>query len=195
MPAIAVIPVKSFSLGKQRLAEALTQSQRASLGKAMVEHVADVVADAGLIPVLVTADPKVATWAAGQAIPSIPDPGQGLNAAAVEGVNWAGHSGARWMILHSDLPLLTTEDLNAFWESAGDGDAIAPSSDGGTSAVTSRATIEFCFGPASFSRHLARLDDPAVFSSTGFLHDIDSPADLEAASAHRRGHWIGQVLR
>lgn len=161
----------------------------------MVEHVSAVVADSGLIPVLVTADVEVATWAASQAIPSIPDPGQGLDAAAEAGVEWVGHSGSRWVVLHSDLPLLTSTELSAFWEEADGGDAIAPSSDGGTSAITSVSPISFSFGPSSFSRHLSRLRSPAVVAKTGFLHDVDSPADLSSVRAHPRGQWMGQVLR
>lgn len=194
MPTVAVIPIRSFSLGKQRLTDALRPDQRAKLGKAMVEHVTKVVIDIGLIPVLVTADPDVATWALGQAIPSIPDPGEGLSAAAAEGVRWAKQSDSRWMILHSDLPLLRSDDLEVFMGAVDDNGAIAPSSDGGTSAIASNDNIEFVFGQGSFGRHLARLTNPEVIATTGFLLDVDSPADLAAARGHPRGEWIGRVL-
>lgn len=195
VPTVAVIPVKSFAVGKQRLSEALTPSQRSGLGKAMVEHVAGVVVEAGLIPVLVTADPEVATWAAGQAIPSIPDPDRGLDAAAREGVRWASQCSIRWMILHSDLPLLTAGDLSVFAAAAEGSDAIAPSADGGTSAISAHREIEFAFGPGSFRRHLARLSSPEVVALTGFLHDVDSPSDLLSARRHPRGSWLEPSLR
>lgn len=194
MPTVVVIPVKSFSLGKQRLADALTPGQRAKLGKAMVEHVSNVVAESDLIPVLVTADPDVATWAAGRGIPSIPDRGDGLSVAATQGVDWAMRSGSRWLILHSDLPMLTPVDLKAFAAAADSGDAIAPSSDGGTSAISSTDAIEFAFGAGSFHRHLGKLSSPSVVARHGLLHDIDSPADLAAARIHPLGRWIEGVL-
>lgn len=194
MPTVAVIPVRSFSLGKQRLSDALTPVQRSKLGRAMVEHVSTAAIDSGLIPVLVTADTEVATWAAGQAIPSIPDPGEGLDAAAAAGVRWAGRSGSQWMILHSDLPLLTPGELEQFVAAADGAAAIAPSSDGGTSAITSDQEIEFAFGPGSFGRHLAKMAMPSIVALTGLLHDIDSPSDLAAARAHPRGVWIERVL-
>lgn len=194
MPTVAVIPVRSFSLGKQRLADALTPEQRSKLGKAMVEHVSTVVAESDLIPVLVTADPDVATWAAGHGIPSIPDPGEGLSVAAARGVDWAVQSGSRWLVLHSDLPMLSYLDLKTFVAALDGGDAIAPSSDGGTSAISSSREIEFAFGPASFNRHLTMLTSPSVVARPGFLHDIDSPADLAAARIHPLGHWIEGVL-
>ena len=161
----------------------------------MVEHVSSAVVDAGLLPVLVTADPEVATWAAGQAIPSIPDPGEGLNTAAREGVRWAGRSRSSWMILHSDLPLLTSRELKIFIEHANETDAIAPSADGGTSAIAANHEIEFAFGPSSFSRHLPRLRNASVVALTGLLHDVDAPADLHAARHHPRGQWIERALR
>lgn len=160
----------------------------------MVEHVSNVVVESDLIPVLVTADPGVATWAAGQGIPSIPDAGEGLSAAAARGVDWAVRSGSRWLILHSDLPMLSSVDLQAFVAAIDTGDVIAPSSDGGTSAISSRRAIEFTFGPGSFSRHLARLVEPSVVARHGLLHDIDSPADLDAARAHPLGRWLEGVL-
>lgn len=194
MPTVAVIPVKSFSAGKQRLSGAISPQARSSLGMAMVERVSEVAVEAGLIPVLVTADPEVATWAAGRAIPSIPDPGRGLDAAAHAGVEWATAGNSGWMVLHSDLPLLTAGEIHSFLTAAGDGEAIAPSSDGGTSAITSRRRISFVYGPSSFSRHLARLDRPSIVALTGFLHDLDSPDDLESARSHPRGRWIEAIL-
>lgn len=195
MPTVAVIPVKSFSAGKQRLAGVLSPDSRARLGKAMVEHVADVVVRAGLIPVLVTADAEVATWAAGQAIPSVPDPGKGLDSAATAGVEWAEASNSRWAILHSDLPLLTVAEIHRFLSAAQTGEAIAPSSDGGTSAVMSPRRVRFAFGPSSFTKHLARMDQPGVVALIGFLHDLDSPIDLESARSHPRGRWIERVIK
>lgn len=161
----------------------------------MVEHVSTVTAGSGLIPVLVTADPEVATWAAANAIPSIPDPGEGLDAAASAGVQWATQSSSRWVVVHSDLPLLSADDIHRFMTAADFGDAIAPSSDGGTSAIASRGRVDFAFGPSSFSRHLARLRSPTVVALTGFLHDVDSPGDLDSARAHVRGRWIDVALR
>lgn len=160
----------------------------------MVEHVSSVAVEAGLIPVLVTADPEVATWAAGRALPSIPDPGPDLDAAAAAGVDWAVAGASAWMVLHSDLPLLTVDEMIRFLRAAESGEAIAPSSDGGTSAITSARRISFVFGPSSFSKHLARMDRPSVVALTGFLHDLDSPIDLESARSHTRGRWIESVL-
>ena len=133
VPTVVIIPVKSFRLGKQRLASALDDAQRSRLGRALATHVAETVEEAGLLAMFVTGDPEVAAWATSSGFPSLPDPGQGLNAAAAAGVEWAARSRSAWIVLHSDLPLLQAEDLGALANTRTD--VIAPSSDGGTSAI------------------------------------------------------------
>lgn len=188
VPTVVIIPVKSFRLGKQRLASALDDAQRSRLGRALATHVAETVEEAGLLVMFVTDDPEVAAWATSAGFPSLPDPGQGLNAAAAAGVEWADLSKSSWIVLHSDLPLLRAEDLRALATTRAD--VIAPSSDGGTSAISARSSIEFAFGPASFHKHLPQLHSPTIVARTGLLLDIDSPSDLASALAHPRGRWM-----
>jgi len=121
-----IIPVKSFRLGKQRLAAALDDTQRSRLGRALAAHVAETVEEAGLAALFVTGDPEVAAWATMTGFPSLPDPGQGLNAAAAAGAEWADQSNSSWIVLHSDLPLLQADDLREFADARTD--VIAPSS-------------------------------------------------------------------
>ena len=196
MGPVAIIPVKSFVFAKQRLAPALDDQGRAGLGRALASHVAGVAEKAGLLPIFVTGDPEVATWATGLGFPSVPEQGEGLDNAAASGVGWAVQSKSPWLVLHSDLPLLTAGDLAALSEAIGNGhDVVAPSSDGGTSAIgSSGGSIAFSFGPGSFSRHLARLDEPRVFTSVGLLHDLDTPADARSAAAHSRGEWLASYI-
>lgn len=195
MPGVVIIPVKSFILGKRRLAGAVDPLKRARLGRVLAQHVAATVVDAKQMPLIVTADPDVAEWATRSGFPSLPDPGDGLNAAAHTGVDWARHSGSHWLVLHSDLPLLAPPDVDALTRPQDEGrDVIAPSADGGTSAIGSRDSIEFAFGPASFHHHLQVLVDPQVIARPGLLLDVDSPADLAAAATTEQGEWLGDVL-
>ncbi len=187
-----IIPVKSFRLGKQRLAAALDDTQRSRLGRALAAHVAETVEEAGLAALFVTGDPEVAAWATMTGFPSLPDPGQGLNAAAAAGAEWADQSNSSWIVLHSDLPLLQADDLREFADARTD--VIAPSSDGGTSAISAGRSIEFAFGPASFHKHLTRLVSPRIVARPGLLLDIDSPADLSSALSHPRGRWMRTAL-
>jgi 2-phospho-L-lactate guanylyltransferase len=181
VPEVAIIPVKSFRMGKQRLATAVSTAERERLGRALAGHVAETVETAGLIPLVVTGDAEVASWATAAGFPSLADPGDGLDAAAAAGVRWAGHTGSAWIVLHGDLPLLSTEDVSAVAGVVRRGGAvIAPSSDGGTSAIGWEEPFDFAFGAGSFHRHLARLPSPTIIARAGLLLDVDSPDDLGA---------------
>lgn len=195
MPTVAVIPVKSFRLAKQRLAEALDPGRRESLGRALAEHTATAAESAGLTPLIVTADPEVAGWATGIGFPSLPDPDSGLNAAADTGAKWAVSAGLPWVVLHSDLPLLAESDLTDLLTMSEDGDSfLAPSADGGTSAIGSTGAFDFSFGPGSFHRHLARLPSARIVVRTGLAHDVDAPNDLRTAMTSERGGWLVEVV-
>lgn len=185
----AVIPIRSFRLGKKRLASVLDDGQRHRIGRALAERVTGATLEANLTPVVVTADEEVQSWAAIQGITVIEDPGFGLNSAAAAGV--ATVADQRWLVLHSDLPLVRPDDLIRVSTAIDNGrDVIAPSSDGGTSVISASGTLEFAYGEASFHRHLARLHDPVVIAATGLLHDLDSPVDLASASQHLCGQWL-----
>lgn len=195
MPTVVIIPIKSFRLGKQRLSDTLDDERRQILGRALASHTAGVVEEADLIPLIVTADPQVAEWATVSGFPSLPDSGAGLTAAARIGVEWARASESRWIILHGDLPLLSPSDVSAVAQLVREGHgAIAPSSDGGTSAIGSVGAFRFEFGIGSFHRHLPRLPDARIVMRTGLALDVDSPNDLVAAAATRRGTWLREIL-
>lgn len=195
MTAIAILPVKSFHLGKGRLAEALGPDVRARLGRELASKTLDTAEQAGLIPIVVAGDDTVAEWSVGRGVPAIPDPGGGLSRAASEGVAWANNAGSPWMVLHTDLPLLTVEELKtADPLLTSGGDLIAPSTDGGTSLIGSTGNLEFAYGPGSFRVHLPRLRNPTVLAVLGLLHDLDSPGDLESARLHPRGRWLRELL-
>lgn len=189
MPTVFVIPVRSFRLGKQRLAATLGEADRALVGQGLADHVATTVAAAGGLPMIVTADPAVAEWATFSGFPSSPDPGEGLDSAARTGVDWAIEAGSEWVVLHADLPLLGEGDVRRLVEVLSMGrQPISPSSDGGTSAIGGDQEFDFSFGVGSFHRHLARLADPEVVMRIGLALDIDSPDDL-AAARHARAGW------
>lgn len=195
MPTVVIIPIKSFRLGKQRLSDALDDRRRQALGRALAGHTAGVVEDVNLLPLIVTADSQVAEWAIASGFPSLPDAGTGLTAAARVGTEWARAAKSRWIVLHGDLPLLSTSDVRALAEGLGAGHTvIAPSSDGGTSAIGAVGDFRFEFGVGSFRRHLPRLSDARVVVRSGLALDVDSPNDLVAAAATKRGAWLRDFL-
>lgn len=187
MPDVAIIPIRSFRLGKQRLSGLLEDPEREDLGRRLAAHVASTAVAADAIPLVVSADAAVADWSIHNGFSCIPDPDQGLDAAARTGADWALAARSRWAVLHSDLPALTEGDVRQVFDGLSLAPSvIAPSSDGGTSALASSREVEFAYGPASFHRHLARLEDPMVVVSTGLLLDLDSPNDFDASGGFIR---------
>jgi 2-phospho-L-lactate guanylyltransferase len=192
---VAVVPVKSFETGKERLAVALDASSRQSLARAMAAHVVTTVEGSGLLPVVVTDSRQVAEWAALRGLPTVADPGDGLSVAAEAGISWAEASESQWLVLHADLPLLAAGDIEALVTPLrADLQPIAPSADGGTSALGGGEHMSFSYGAASFHRHLPRLRSPRVVVTSGLAHDVDTPEDLAAAREHPRGAWLEHAL-
>jgi 2-phospho-L-lactate/phosphoenolpyruvate guanylyltransferase len=179
---VAVVPVRSFRSGKSRLAHLLPEPQRQSVAEALAARVVGAARAAGLLPLVVTADSEVEHWATDLGLRVVADPDTGLDAASRAGAQWAEALDARWVVLHSDLPLISASDMMVIAALMQNGrDPIAPSSDGGTSALSSAAPIHFRYGPGSFHRHLVQLSDPVVVTRRGLLHDLDTPDDLTSA--------------
>ena len=188
--AVVALPIRSFRDAYRRLGAALDPNRRASLARALASHTASTVREAGPPPLIVSSAPEVRQWAADSGYEARSDPpGGGLNAAAREIVRLAGDR--PWLILHSDLPCLTSREVEAALEILLAGrHVLAPSYDGGTSALGGLGSFPFAYGVASFHRHLHAGPVPAVVSSLGFQLDIDDPADLVVAAHHPRGAWL-----
>lgn len=195
MPIIAVIPIKSFTAGKGRLADVLDAGTRADLGLGLADHTLRMVEEADLLPVVVTDDGAVADWAGSLGVPAVADPGTGLSDAATAGVEWALTARSPWIVIHADLPLLRPGDLDpVVAASEAGGQPVSPSSDGGTSILGSDGRFDFSYGKASFHRHLIRLEEPVVITKLGLMHDLDTARDLQSALAHPLGAWLQPLL-
>ncbi|HEY5889085.1 MAG TPA: 2-phospho-L-lactate guanylyltransferase [Acidimicrobiia bacterium] len=195
MPIAVLIPIRSFASGKERLGAILSDNQRLELGAAMAARTTEAVEEAGLLPAVVTGDPEVERWATLRGIVTIGESGPGLNRAANDAVDWADSNRLQWLVLHGDLPVVSSGDIEELARTVGSGVAVvAPSSDGGTSAISSPHRVDFSYGPASFHRHLGGLNEPRIVCRTGLLHDLDSPDDLASALSHPDGKWVSQYV-
>ena len=189
----AIIPVKPFSSGKSRLAGVLDAGRRQTLNRRMFEHVLGL-AMAAIEPIRVivaTPDTTIATDAqrrGGYGV--IETEESGLNAALRQGCRYAMDRGAQAiMVLPSDLPFLTAEDIAALASAlpAAPGMAIAPdASETATNALAlSPPQSEFFrFGPSSFEAHMeaAREHGYAVkiVRRPGLAFDLDTPENYRA---------------
>jgi 2-phospho-L-lactate guanylyltransferase len=177
-----LVPVKSFSEAKVRLAPAMSAADRAALAQKMASKV---VASAGGLPVAVVCDdPEVAAWARGLGALVIWEPGRGLNGAVHEGVARLSAAGVALVVVAAgDLPLAT--DLR--WVTRFPGVTIVPDRRGDGTNVISVPTgggFRFSYGPGSFARHLdeaRHLGVPIrVVHSVPLGWDVDVPEDLAA---------------
>lgn len=179
-PVAVLVPVKTFTEAKLRLAPALPPLARAELARAMATHV--VKAAAPLPTAVVCDDLDVASWARTQGALVIWEPERGLNRAVEAGVERLRAAGAhRVIVAHGDLPL--APDLA--WVARFPGVTIVPDTvSNGTNVicVPSGTGFAFSYGPGSFARHTAeafRRGLPLrVVREAGLAHDIDTPADL-----------------
>ena len=185
-----VIPLRSFTHGKARLAVALDDDARLLLARAMADRV--LAAAAPRATVVVSSAPEVVAWAAAHGVATIDDPGS-LDRSADAGRAWVREHGlSRVVVAHADLPFAATFD-----EVAGDGDArlavIVPDHrDDGTPvlAVPVDVRFHFSYGPGSCKQHVAEARrcglDVRIARIANLGFDVDVPADLEQLPGYQR---------
>lgn len=188
MSLLISIPVKPFGVAKARLDPVLTAPQRYRLGRAVAAHTIGQAVGTGVQVAVVTGDKGVAAWAEATGVEVLAEQsgfGPGLNGAAATAAAAAERRGSAWLILHADLPLVTTADLQTAIGRHAPGDyVIAPSYDGGTSLLMGSGSFAFAYGSGSFHRHLQEAGGAEVVVRTGLALDLDTPRDLAAVRAH-----------
>ena len=190
------IPVKPFGVAKQRLHRRLDPATRSIIGRRIAARTAAAVAAAGVEVVVVTGDPGVRRWAGDLGLESIAEPeGTGLNGAAAALRDHAIGAGRSWLVIHADLPLVSSTEVGAMLEPLRNGKTvIAPSHDGGTSALGGSGQFDFRYGIGSFQRHLRQVPTATVIVRAGLAFDLDTVEDLDGILGHPRGDWIKRLL-
>ena len=178
----ALVPLKGSGERKTRLAGRLDERQRRRLSHELFTHVACVLnSSAVLSQVLVLSDVRPEGWDG----PLIFDEGRGLNSELRSFVRELGPRPL--LVIHADLPLLSTEDIAILLAEADGGCAIAPDRHGsGTNAIAlhNPTGFAFAFGAKSFVRHITAAEGRArIVRRPGLGLDIDTPHDLDAAIA------------
>lgn len=180
MAAVVLVPVKSFSEAKLRLAPALPAAERADLARSMAAKV--LAAAAPLDAWVVCDDDEVAAWAREQGASVLLRPGRGLNGAVADGVDHLAAEGfAQVIVAHADLPLATTLG----WLADFDGVTLVPDRhDDGTNVacVPSAVGFRWAYGAGSFSRHRAEAERLGlalrIERDVPLGWDVDVPDDL-----------------
>ena len=192
MKCSALIPVKSLTTAKSRLAPSLTQHQRERLVLDMFHHVLCVLLDTELFEKVsvVSSDKQVLEkaylWGAQALAEEYHGHNQALHAAALKEIS----EGVTMLLtISADLPLLTTQEIRSFFKQSLQYDIVlAPSRDGtGTNAIMVHPplAVPYVFGPGSLhsyveaarQRHLSY----SLYQSIGLALDIDTIEDLDEA--------------
>ena len=147
--------------------------------------------------VVITADSGVSSWAEDAGVTVLPDRSEGLDAAAAAAVRTAIEADLPWMIVHADLPAITTQSLAELIERRPDGGYVLnPSYDGGSPVLGGYGEMRFAYGPASFRSHLAFVSASPhqVVTSTRLSLDLDTPADLAFFVRWPPTTWINEIV-
>lgn len=179
---VALVPIKAALLRKTRLANILNLADRIALTDAMLAHVLDRLHVCPRIDLIRVLSPDVSL----PGLVTVHDEGRGLN-VEIEHAR-AAIGPVPVVVIHADLPLLSTGDIEALLSAAeANGQAIAPDRHLlGTNAVAlaDDAAVAWRFGPGSLHRHRAGLRaGHAVVHRQGLAADCDTPGDLSEALA------------
>jgi len=188
----AIIPVKRLGNIKNRLAPILDAEERRQLSLQMLMAVVKAVRGSKLIReiFIVTPDPEIEKLASTMGAEVVEEGSEaGVNHAVMLAVNRAVMRGATAVvILPSDIPLLTTEDVDGIIGMAAEAPSmvIAPSLRfDGTNALLLRPpdAIETSYDNDSYNTHLKRATARAlrlsIYLSKRVMLDVDTPEDLE----------------
>lgn len=195
MRTAALVPVGDLGHAKTRLSPALTRKDAARLCLTMLDDVlAALAAVDALHPVAVaTHDARVAAraQAAGARVLAAPP---GLNPAVASATRTLATEGAEAvLVVLGDVAGVLPDDLRALLAAGealgGPGVVLAPSDDGGSSALLRRPpdVVPVAFGPGSAAAHRAAAERRGVPFRTlalpSLATDLDVPADLEVFAA------------
>ena len=188
----AIVPVKPLGRGKSRLSSVLTQEERADLNRRLLTHTVDTLRAIPEIEqvLVISRDPAALALARDHGARTVQENGAPhLNIALARATILAKNYITRGiLIVPSDLPLVTPEDVRAMLDRAKYPPVVVVAPDRhrqGTNAllVCPAGLIEYEFGPGSFQRHCdlaleagARLE---ICELPSLALDVDYPEDLD----------------
>jgi 2-phospho-L-lactate/phosphoenolpyruvate guanylyltransferase len=201
---LAIVPVKSFDIAKQRLSGALARGSREALAQAMFSDVLAALRRMRRVQsiVVVTADAAADTAARQHATVLDDDRRAGQSAATGIGIRHALAAGfERVLLVPGDTPLIEPGEVDAMLDrGAADGLAVGIVADRhgtGTNALVLSPpdALEPSFGPDSLERHTAAAEAAGgrhrLEHAPSLAHDVDTPDDFVALMAALDGTRTG----
>ncbi len=191
----AIVPVKPFRRGKSRLAGVLTEEERLDLNSQLLIHTVDTLKEISEIEhvLVVSRDQAALSLARAHGARTVQENGAPeLNVALTRATIVAKRYATRGvLIIPSDLPLISKEDVYAMLELVKDPPVVIVVPDRkkeGTNAllVCPVGLIEYDYGPNSFERHCQRARQAGarleICELPSLALDMDVPEDLELVS-------------
>jgi 2-phospho-L-lactate guanylyltransferase len=207
MRGILLIPVKSLTTAKQRLAEALDQERRSQLAEAMLRDVMTAAAGVlGTIDVaLVTGDARARALAAEFGFLAIEDTRNESETAAIEmATAWCERQGYdTTIVVPGDIPLIASDELQRVLDAApAEGAVFVPAYDRrGSNCILRRpaSIIPLRFGNDSFLPHCEAMRQTGrelvILEMSGIGLDIDNPHELDLLVQHDGNTNAQRLLR
>jgi 2-phospho-L-lactate guanylyltransferase len=211
--SIALVPVKRLEQSKSRLLSHLPDPRRQALTLAMLADLLEALRETRCLDrvAVTTPDFVVASLARSAGAEVLMRPEPGLNEALEDGIARLRPGPEEpFMIVLGDVAGALASDFERLLattrETEGSGVWLAPSSDGGTSALVQRpaTAIPCCFGRDSAKRHRDAAQAAGVayheVRLASLAIDLDEPEDLEAflktpAGGGRTRALLEDVLR
>jgi len=191
----AIVPVKPLRLGKSRLAEMLSEDERADLNGRLLVHTLTTLAEIPEIEhvLVISRDPAALSLARSHGARTVQENGNpqlnlALARATVVVKNYHTHG---VLIVPADLPLLTPQDLRLMLDHATNPPVVVVAPDRhkeGTNGllICPVGLIEYEFGPGSFQRHCAQAIKAGarleIVDLPSLALDMDLPEDLDQVS-------------
>jgi 2-phospho-L-lactate guanylyltransferase len=187
----AIVPVKPLERGRSRLADIFTQDERTTLNRFLLENTLRVLRSVPDIENVMVISPDPATLSiardlGARTVQENDEPH--LNVTLMRATVVAQTYETRGvLILPSDLPLITPEDVELMLEKVGEPPVVVIAPDRhreGTNAllVCPAGLLDYHYGPDSFERHcqLARQAGARVeiCELSSLSLDLDDPADI-----------------
>ncbi len=183
---LCLVPLRSPGDGKTRLSPSLSRAERAALSGAMLADVVHALRGADVHRIVVAASGDAAAAAAsalGCDVHLDPPDVTTLDGALAAAARRHADILDDVLVVQADLPLLAPADIRALL-SADAPVVVAPTSDGGTSALLRRpgSVIGTSYGPASARCHIDLAEAAgirhALVERPGLATDVDTPDDL-----------------
>lgn len=187
--AWALLPVKAPQGAKSRLAASLSSEERTGLAEAMRDDVAKALRSCQALDgvLVLSPDAAVRRWGAAQGFTVLDDGGAGLNGALALGLlDLATRGCTRAVIIPSDVPLLSVEDLTLLAAPGRDVRLVRDQHGAGTNGLALPLPGVFTphFGLGSAQAHGQEAQRRGLQFSTvacpSLALDLDHPSDLTA---------------